>query len=490
MEKKRPDFETVEEYIKYLELRVEYQTMKESIEKIRKQLKSGDQKETRVEEAEGDEAEGAEEAEGDADITENSEDETFSFLKGHEDSKNPGKLVVGKQRFTSVRTKKTENGFSYNYQCAVKAESKRDKGRETCKASLIVETNEDGSDISLRTIPRESEHSHVCEESQKIKWEIISDIQECFSKDETVQPSLVRKKTILKFQVKYRSEPDLWQEVLLLLPSDQNIDKQLRKMRLKRQGKVPKTREDIDIATIIENLKSWKGENVMVLDSDEMWQDETFRNIFKDEEGFDTTPERVLLFTTPLLLTQLANSPKWSQVNRPLSPSPPLSFRFRDIAKKLKTYAFWRTFPKFMPVSQKVYTNLNGCFDTSGSLIVIAPSFSKISDLRIPPPGQSMFVGGGGGFLANWPPRLTPVWTPGKFRCGKLGPSIIYIYIGYILPTIQEYMSVDFIYWYWVYSDNNWGIYVNSRMSVAQTQTLCALCVFRYLCIEHIHRIF
>ena len=370
VEKKRPDFETVEEYIKYLELRVEYQTMKESIEKIRKQLKSGDQKETRVEEAEGDEAEGAEEAEGDADITENSEDETFSFLKGHEDSKNPGKLVVGKQRFTSVRTKKTENGFSYNYQCAVKAESKRDKGRETCKASLIVETNEDGSDISLRTIPRESEHSHVCEESQKIKWEIISDIQECFSKDETVQPSLVRKKTILKFQVKYRSEPDLWQEVLLLLPSDQNIDKQLRKMRLKRQGKVPKTREDIDIATIIENLKSWKGENVMVLDSDEMWQDETFRNIFKDEEGFDTTPERVLLFTTPLLLTQLANSPKWSQVNRPLSPSPPLSFRFRDIAKKLKTYAFWRTFPKFMPVSQKVYTNLNGCFDTSGSLIV------------------------------------------------------------------------------------------------------------------------
>ena len=155
VEKKRPDFETVEEYIKYLELRVEYQTMKESIEKIRKQLKSGDQKETRVEEAEGDEAEGDEEAEGDADITENSEDETFSFLKGHKDSKNPGKLVVGKQRFTSVRTKKTENGFSYNYQCAVKAESKRDKGRETCKASLIVETNEDGSDISLRTIPRE-----------------------------------------------------------------------------------------------------------------------------------------------------------------------------------------------------------------------------------------------------------------------------------------------------------------------------------------------
>ena len=319
VEKKRLDFETIEEYVKYLELRVEYQTMKENMEKIRRQLKRGDSpKEALAEEAEG---EGGDGGIAEADVTEVSEDESFSFLKGHQDSKNPGKLIVGNQRFTSVRTKETKNGFSYYYQCALKAESKRDKDREACKASLIVETNEEGSDISLRTIPRESEHSHVCEESQKIKWEIIADIQESFSKDETIQLSLIRKKTMLKFQVKYRSQPELWQEVLLLLPSDQNIDKQLRKMRLKNQGKVPKSREDIDIDTIVENLKNWKSENVMVLDSDQMWLDEEFQKKVKDQEGFDTIPERVLLFTTPLLLTQLANSPKWSQV-KPLSPPP------------------------------------------------------------------------------------------------------------------------------------------------------------------------
>ena len=60
-------------------------------------------------------------------------------------------------------------------------------------------------------------------------------------------------------------------------------------------------------------------------------------------------------------------------------------------------------------------------------------------------------------------------WAPGKFGCdklgpGKLGPCISYICIGYILPTIGEYMLVECIYWYWIYSANNWEIYVNWRV--------------------------
>ena len=37
----------------------------------------------------------------------------------------------------------------------------------------------------------------------------------------------------------------------------------------------------------------------------------------------------------------------------------------------------------------------------------------------------------------------------------------LYVSIGYILPTIEEYMLVKFIYWYWIYSINSWGIYVS-----------------------------
>ena len=39
--------------------------------------------------------------------------------------------------------------------------------------------------------------------------------------------------------------------------------------------------------------------------------------------------------------------------------------------------------------------------------------------------------------------------------------------IGYILPTIGEYMFVEFMYWYWIYSANNWGIYVKLNLYIS-----------------------
>ena len=41
-----------------------------------------------------------------------------------------------------------------------------------------------------------------------------------------------------------------------------------------------------------------------------------------------------------------------------------------------------------------------------------------------------------------------------------------YTFIGYTLPTIGEYVSAKYIYLYWIYSANNWGIYDSWRVSV------------------------
>ena len=64
-----------------------------------------------------------EEEENAADVTKVEEDELFSFLKGHQDAKNPGKLVIGNVRYLSVKTGKIENGFVYNYFFAQRAKS-------------------------------------------------------------------------------------------------------------------------------------------------------------------------------------------------------------------------------------------------------------------------------------------------------------------------------------------------------------------------------
>ena len=85
---------------------------------------------------------------------------------------------------------------------------------------------------------------------------------------------------------------------------------------MKTLGKLPKSRNDLNIESLMENLKEWGGDNVKVLDSNQMWAEGAFRAVFNDVEGFsaDSAPERVVLFTTDALLSQLAQSGKWSQV--------------------------------------------------------------------------------------------------------------------------------------------------------------------------------
>ena len=92
--------------------------MKQKMEKIKAKLKGTTQTdENPVEDTGqvGGQQEEEEEEENAADVTEVEEDESFSFLKGHQDAKNPGKLVIGNVRYLSVKTGKIENGFVYIY---------------------------------------------------------------------------------------------------------------------------------------------------------------------------------------------------------------------------------------------------------------------------------------------------------------------------------------------------------------------------------------
>ena len=116
--------------------------MKQKMEKIKAKLQGTTQTDENPAEETG-QVGGQEEEENAADVTEVEEDESFSFLKGHQDAKNLGKLVIGNQRYLSIKTGKIENGFVYNYFCA---QRKADKGGKVCRATLTVETNEDGSD--------------------------------------------------------------------------------------------------------------------------------------------------------------------------------------------------------------------------------------------------------------------------------------------------------------------------------------------------------
>ena len=197
----------------------------------------------------------------------------------------------------------------YYYECTTKPENKKNS-KAQCKASVKVITDSDGNNISIEKIPKLTDHSLICDESRVIKWRIMLDLENEYCKDTVTLPSIVRKKVILKYKQEYRNS-EIWQEVQALLPSDDSIDRRLRQIRFRNLGRIPKSRDSLDIGRLLDNLKEWGAENILILDSSEMWkQCGEFRKQFIGENA----PPRVIVLTTLTLLQQLAISNKWSMV--------------------------------------------------------------------------------------------------------------------------------------------------------------------------------
>ena len=315
----RADFVNVDAYIRHLELQVEYGKIKSALEKERQAVDRASQNREelllREEQEVLDEAVNAEDVGGAEELDQVEEAVENLFLRGYDRSTNPGKLIVGnRQRFTCQRTQKIENGQRFFYYCATRAENRGNK-EKMCRASTVVEKKENG-EITLTTTPKLEQHNHMVEESKAVKWRIMNDMEALFQEDLTTLPSQVRKRILLKFKILYQNKPEIWEEVISLLPSNDAIDKRLRSVRLRSLGKLPRSREDLNIENLLENMGESGGGNIKVLDSAKLWREEDFRAIFRDVDGFadDVAPDRVVVFTTDALLSQLALSAKWSQV--------------------------------------------------------------------------------------------------------------------------------------------------------------------------------
>ena len=92
----------------------------------------------------------------------------------------------------------------------------------------------------------------------------------------------------------------------VLLTEDPNIDRHLNALRHKTLGNLPKSRDAISVDQILKVLQEDLGQNVKLLDSNEMWQDPEFRGRFSEEYLAEGVPPRAMLFTSEKLLEQMA----------------------------------------------------------------------------------------------------------------------------------------------------------------------------------------
>ena len=317
------DFVNIEAYVRYLEVQLEYAKMKEEMDKFREAQSNVNREEGGQEDHDAVVEEGPVERDEDRAGGRGDEEagvKEFRLIKGAEKAKNPGKLVIGEsQRFTFQTTKKVQGKMRHHYACVKKFE-RRGKYEEQCKAKAIVETDEDGENPTMIKSSNLDDHNHDVRKCEVVAWDIFEDMEAMIIGDYSLLPSVVVKRVMLKYQTMFRNDPDLWADIQSSLPSDESMSKRVRRVRSQRFGKVPKNREELDLKSLMDRLKAEGGENVVILDSNDMWENEDFKKEFEEDELFqdDEKPKRAVLFTTSGLLNQLAASSKWSQVIKDL----------------------------------------------------------------------------------------------------------------------------------------------------------------------------
>ena len=239
------------------------------------------------------------------------EDE-IELIKGHKMSKNPGKLILGKQQFVANRCVPSEKGKRWYYSCARKHEGKGKGKGASCSAQAIIDIDLLHEDLKVVKKPKVTDHNHVCDEARVIKWRIQQEMEKRILQNVSSKVSIVRKQVIVEYSEKYKEISGVWQEVQALLVEDTSLDHRLYDFQQRAWGNIPRSRDAIVTERILERLEEVGGQNVKVLDSNEMWEDPTFRARFSEEIQAKGPPPRAMLFTADKLLEQLTVSEKWA----------------------------------------------------------------------------------------------------------------------------------------------------------------------------------
>ena len=96
-----------------------------------------------------------------------------------------------------------------------------------------------------------TDHNHICDMGRVLKWLLYEEIEKKILSDLMQKPSEVRKKVIAQFREKYRNQPDIWDQLEVLLTEDPNIDRHLNALRHKTLGNLPKSRDAIKVDQIL-----------------------------------------------------------------------------------------------------------------------------------------------------------------------------------------------------------------------------------------------
>ena len=224
----------------------------------------------------------------------------YRFVKGYDKNPDiPGQLIThNKAKYTF--NKRNLSGNLLTYHCSSKHVT---KCKAKCQVTVLEFENSEKKFI-LNKFAELSEHNHPTDEGEIIAQQMILDMEVKFADKLAEKPSVIRKQVVKEYRDKYGKTP-IWDEILESIQDDAVIDRKLTRIREKHWGNLPKNRDDLDIERVVKSLPG--GEDIVVMDSNELIKDDGFRKKIEDLNKVAENNEALVNLSQPPRVLTLSN---------------------------------------------------------------------------------------------------------------------------------------------------------------------------------------
>ena len=188
---------------------------------------------------------------------------SIKFIKGKSKSPIvPGVCIIDERYkfyFNKTLSDGTTNPISLFYQCGMKRATK-------CPASVVLHKLDDR--WWPQNLSGDEIHNHASDKGAILAELMKKEMFDKVANNPEAKSDDVYRDVIVDYEERYAEQERIWDEAIANLPAKENLSRNLRYIRSRGHGPLPKNRDDFDAEAVVKD--SIGGHKVVVMDSNKM----------------------------------------------------------------------------------------------------------------------------------------------------------------------------------------------------------------------------
>ena len=196
---------------------------------------------------------------------------SIKFSKGN--SKNPivpGVCIIDEKfkfYFNKIISDGKKNPISLFYQCGMKRSTK-------CSASVVLNKLDDK--WWPQNLSGDEVHNHVSDKGSILAGVMKKEMVAKVAKNPETKSDDVYRDVIIDYEERY-GEQEVWQEAIANLPAKDNLARNLRHIRSREHGPLPKNRNEFNPEAVVKDTIG--GHKVIIMDSNKLLDNEFYKKL-------------------------------------------------------------------------------------------------------------------------------------------------------------------------------------------------------------------